>query len=149
MSARHYRFEHTAYVEARPDEVAGILLDLEHYPRWWPQIRAVASLGPDDALVVCRATLPYDLELKVHAVSRTTTRPEVEIDGPFRGFARWELTPTGAGTAMAFTQQVEVVSIPLVVASHLARRLLVWNHEAMMRGCIAGLRQALAPHQRR
>ena len=40
-----------------------VLLDLEHYVDWWPQVRAVASAGPDDALVVCRSLLPYDLEL--------------------------------------------------------------------------------------
>ena len=27
-------------------------IDLEHYVDWWPQVRAVASLGPDDALVL-------------------------------------------------------------------------------------------------
>ena len=101
--------------------------------------------GPDDALVVCRSRLPYDLELHLHAVSKVPSRLEVAIDGPLRGFARWELTGTAqTGTALVFTQEVEVVSTSLRMASRFARPLLIWNHDAMMRGCVEGLSQALA-----
>ena len=145
MASDRYRFHLTAHLPSPPDAVAQVLLDLEHYPRWWPQIRAVARLGPDDALVVCRSRLPYDLELHLHAVSQVPSRLEVGIDGPLRGFARWELSADGrAGTAMVFTQEVEVASTPLRIASRLVRPLLVWNHQAMMRGCLEGLSRALA-----
>lgn len=144
MTAGHYVFRHSAEIAAPVDEVAATLLDLEHYPDWWPQVRAVARLGPDDALVVCRSRLPYDLELHLTAVSRLPGRLEVAIDGALRGFARWQLTGTAAGaTSMAFLQEVEVVTTPLRMASRLARPLLVWNHQAMMRGCVDGLSQAL------
>lgn len=147
MSLRHYAFEHAAVLPAPVAEVAETLLDLEHYPEWWPQVRAVASLGPDDALVVCRSVLPYDLELQLTAVSRSPERLEVAIDGPIHGFARWELTPTGphsgAGTQMSFTQEVEA-SGALAAASYAARPLLVLNHRMMMRGCVRGLKQRLA-----
>lgn len=143
-SARHYAFRHTATMPAPRDVVADVLLDLEHYPRWWPQVRAVASLGPDDALVVCRSLLPYDLELHLHAEERTPERLEVAIAGPINGFARWELTDAGGTTPMSFTQEVEVRGMAMVAASYVLRPLLLLNHDAMMRGCVQGLGHALA-----
>ena len=47
---RDYRFSGTWTVPAAPEAVAALLVDLERYPSWWREIRAVASLGEDDAL---------------------------------------------------------------------------------------------------
>jgi len=128
--------------------VHDVLLDLEHYVDWWPQVRAVASLGPDDALVVCRSVLPYDLELHLHAVSRGPDRLEVAIDGPIRGFARWHLRAERAadrdGTRLDFEQRVRAVDRAFVWASYLARPLLSWNHDRMMCGAERGLAERLA-----
>lgn len=144
MPATRYSFSHRAVVAAAPEHVADLLLDLEHYPDWWPQIRAVASLGPDDALVICRSLLPYDLELHLTPVSRTPGHLEVRIQGPMTGFARWQLSPSGTGTDLQFTQQVEVTHAALVAASYVAKPLLRMNHHLMMRGCVQGLTHALA-----
>ena len=119
-----------------------VLLDLEHYPDWWPQVRAVASLGPDTALVVCRSVLPYDLELVLDAVSRDAGRLEVRIGGPIEGTAAWTLRPHRAGTAMTYRQEV-VATGALAVASYLFKPVLRWNHAVMMRGFDAGIRQAV------
>ena len=80
---RHFTFDTTWSVAATPDEVRDVLIDLEHYPEWWPQVRAVAKLGDDDAIVLCRASLPYALELRLHAVCRElpTLRVDVATDG--------------------------------------------------------------------
>ena len=40
------------------EAVHAVLHDLEHYPDWWPQVRAVAKVDDDTARVVCRSTLP-------------------------------------------------------------------------------------------
>jgi hypothetical protein len=143
MRPHHYSFRHTATVPAARDAVADVLLDLEHYPQWWPQVRAVAKLGEDDALVVCRSLLPYDLELHLHAEARTRAHLEVTLDGPLAGFARWELRDEGAGTHLLFTQEVRVTTRALRAASYLLRPLLVGNHAAMMRGCVRGLARRL------
>lgn len=144
VSARHYSFTHHTTLDAPRTEVAEVLLDLERYPEWWPQVRAVAKLTDDDALVICRSFLPYDLELHLHAEARTDERLEVRIDGPFTGFARWELSDDGTSTRMRFTQEVEVTTPALTAASYAVRPLLVLNHTAMMRGCVQGLRERLA-----
>jgi len=129
-------------VPAPLEAVREAVVDLERYPEWWPQIRAVAKLGPDDARVLCRSTLPYTLDLMLHAVSREGTVLEVEVSGDLDGSVRWELSPEPAGTRMEFEQQVRVTGI-LALGSYGARPLLRWNHHRMMLGCIAGLTDRL------
>jgi len=119
--------------------VHDVLVDLEHYPDWWPQVVAVASLGPDDARVLCRSALPYTLDLGLHAVRRDPTRLEVSLSGDLEGFACWQLSAAGTATALSFTQEVSVGG-PLAVLSRPARPLLRWNHQRMMAGCLTGLR---------
>jgi len=123
--------------------VRDTVVDLEHYPDWWRQVRAVVRLGPDDARVLCRSTLPYTLDLVLHAVSREAPVLEVAVSGDLHGTVRWRLTPEPGGTRMDFEQDVEVVGA-LAWASVVARPLLAWNHHRMMAGCLAGLRARLA-----
>jgi hypothetical protein len=137
MSVR-YRFDETWSVPAPPAAIRDVLLDLEGYPRWWPQVVAVASLGPDDARVLCRSALPYTLDLILHAVSRELPAIEVAVDGHLCGWVRWTLTPVPAGTAMLLEQEV-TVSGPLAPLAALARPLLRWNHARMMAGGRIGL----------
>ena len=89
VSRRTYRFATSFTLEAPRSRVHDVLLDLEHYCDWWPQVRAVGKLDDDHALVICRSALPYDLELLLTAVSRDDELLEVGIDGPIRGWARF------------------------------------------------------------
>jgi hypothetical protein len=144
VSLTRYSFADSWVTPAPPDRVHAVLLDLEHYVDWWPQVRAVASAGPDDALVVCRSLLPYDLELHLHAESRDPGVLRVAIDGPIRGFARWRLSRDGAGTRLDFDQQVDAVARAFRWASYVARPVLAANHTWMMRGAERGLAARLA-----
>lgn len=152
MSAAEYSFSHVTEVIADPERVRELLLDLEHYVDWWPQVRAVASLGPDDALVVCRSALPYDLELHLHAASREGDVLRVEIGGPISGYAQWTLVGTHRGTRLDFEQRVRAQARTFVLASYVAKPLLAWNHRQMMRGAEQGLARklggAISPEQR-
>lgn len=127
---------------APPDEVARVLADLEFYPTWWPQVVAVASLDPDRARVLCRARLPYTLDLVLTAVTREPPVLEVLVEGDLEGWVRFELTPEGAGTRLDFRQEVTAQGW-LGVASAALRRPLHWNHHQMMRGCREGLDERL------
>lgn len=142
MALSRYRFTHSCRVPARPEQVHPILVDLEHYPAWWPQVRAVASLGPDTALVVCRSVLPYDLELVLDAVSREPNRLEVAISGPIDGFAKWSLTDEQGGTRLDYEQQVEARGA-LGWASYAVKPVFRWNHAVMMRGFDRGIVEAV------
>ena len=133
-----YTFSGQWTVPAPVGDVHAALVDLEHYPDWWPQVVAVATLGPDDARVLCRSTLPYTLDLVLHAVDRSTDRLEVAVDGDLAGTVRFDLAPVDGGTRLELAQEVEV-SGALGLASYAARPALRWNHHRMMAGCIAGL----------
>ncbi|MDP3895004.1 MAG: hypothetical protein Q8Q44_27460, partial [Nocardioides sp.] len=67
-ASRHYTFRDTWVVPASAARARAVLVDLEHYGSWWPQVVAVAKVGPDDARVLCRSALPYTLDLHLHAV---------------------------------------------------------------------------------
>jgi carbon monoxide dehydrogenase subunit G len=143
-----YRFSSTFTLEAPRKRVHDVLLDLEFYADWWPQVRAVGKIDDDHALVVCRSTLPYDLELELSAVRRDPGVLEVGIDGPIRGWARYRLDEQGPGsTSLRFEQEVRAEAPMFVVASYVARPLLVWNHHRMMVGAERGLRTKLEPAQ--
>lgn len=151
MRAR-YRFSHGLALQARPETVHEVLVDLEWYPSWWPQVRAVARVDDDRALVVCRSVLPYDLELELTATRRDPLLLEVAIGGPLDGFARWTLTPTGTGTAtrtrLDYLQEVDAQGA-LAAASYLVRPALTWNHRRMMAGFDAGISGACAGRRTR
>lgn len=138
-SATTYRFTHSSMVPAAQEHVHEVLVDLERYPTWWPQVRAVAKLGPDAALVVCRSALPYDLELVLDAVSREPDHLEVAISGLLEGSARWTLTPEDGGTRLDYEQVVRTRGTLLALASYVGKPLLRWNHAVMMRGFERGL----------
>ncbi|MCW2754104.1 MAG: polyketide cyclase [Marmoricola sp.] len=139
VSIRDYSFSHTTAVAAPPEQVHALLVDLENFGSWWPQVVAVASLGPEDALVICRSRLPYDLELHLHAASRAPQLLRVAIGGPISGTAQWRLTPVPGGTRLEFEQHVRATAPLFALASALVKPLLRWNHHAMMRGAEDGL----------
>jgi carbon monoxide dehydrogenase subunit G len=139
---RGYSFSGTWTVDAPLPHVQTVLVDLEHYPEWWPQVRAVASLGSNDARVLCRSALPYTLDLRLHAVRRDASRLEVAISGDLDGIAAWRLTDLGRRTRLDFMQEVTVGGW-LALVSPVVRPLLHWNHARMMAGCVEGLRARL------
>lgn len=138
-----FAFTERWWLPASPERVRDVLVDLEHYPDWWPQVVAVASLGPDDALVLCRSTLPYTLDLTLHAVSRELPLLEVALGGHLDGWVRWRLEPSNGGTAMSLEQQVTVHG-PVAPLARVVAPLARWNHRRMMAGGRAGLRAHLA-----
>jgi carbon monoxide dehydrogenase subunit G len=137
--AASYAFSGSWHLAAPPADVHAVLIDLEHYPDWWRQVVAVASLGPDDARVLCRSVLPYTLDLMLHAVDRSPERLEVAVTGDLQGSVRFGLAPADDGTRLDLAQRVRVAGV-LGAASSVARPVLRWNHHRMMQGCVDGLR---------
>ena len=112
--------------------VQPVLLDLERYPEWWPQVRAVAKITDDDARVLCRSVLPYTLDLLLHAERREPTAPR---DQPGRrpltgwsggGSRRRPRRAPGWTSSRTCTSPVGLLRAALWYA---ARPLLHWNHD--------------------
>jgi len=136
---RGFAFSGSWTVDAPLARVQGVLVDLGRYPEWWPQVVAVASLGANDARVLCRSALPYTLDLVLHAVRREPALLEVRIRGDLEGMAAWRLTDLGRRTRLDFSQEVTVGGW-LAAVSPVVRPVLRWNHGRMMGGCVEGLR---------
>jgi carbon monoxide dehydrogenase subunit G len=135
---RVFAFSGSWSVDAARARVQEVLVDLERYPDWWPQVLAVASLGADDARVLCRSSLPYTLDLVLHAVRREAALLEVRITGDLDGTATWRLTEHARGTRLDFDQEVTVGGWLAVVSPALGP-VMRWNHARMMAGCVEGL----------
>lgn len=141
---KHFVFDTTWAIAAPAARVRDVLVDLERYPEWWPQIRAVAKLGDDDAIVLCRSMLPYTLELRLHAVCRELPTLRVDVAGDLRGSVAWTVTADGDGACVVQAhQEVDLVPFPRALIAA-GRPVLTWNHDRMMRGCATGLAARLS-----
>lgn len=136
---RAFHFSSTWEVAAPLVEVHSVLVDLERYPRWWPQVLAVARIDDDTARVLCRSTLPYTLDLVLGAVRREPPLLEATISGDLVGEVRWALTEVDAGTRLDYEQDVDVSGALARIAARPLSPVLRWNHHRMMAGCRAGL----------
>jgi hypothetical protein len=134
-----FSFRHAWQVAAPPARVAEVLLDLEHYPEWWPQVLAVAKIDDDSARVLCRSRLPYTLDLVLSARERGPQCLRVDIDGDLVGWSTFDLTPSADGTRVGYRQQVAVSNPWLGRVARFGGPVLRWNHAQMMAGCRAGL----------
>lgn len=134
-----FAFHDSWSVAASPGRVREVLVDLEHYPEWWPQVVAVAKIDDDTARVLCRSSLPFTLDLVLGAVHREPRLLETTIDGDLEGSVRWRLDPDGGGTRVTLDQQVVVARRLLALASYVGRPALRWNHARMVRACRRGL----------
>jgi hypothetical protein len=140
---RAYSFHSTWWLPHPVENVHATLIDVEHYPDWWPQVVACLKLGPDDGLVLCRSALPYTLEMRLHAERREPDLLETTITGDLEGWVRWRLLAEGGGCRLVFEQEVVVHSAALAVASYIVRPALRWNHARMIAGAQRGLEARL------
>ncbi|WP_432476916.1 SRPBCC family protein [Nocardioides sp. GXQ0305] len=128
---------------AEADAVQRVLVDLERYPEWWPQVVAVAKIDDDRARVLCKSRLPYTLDLVLTAVHREPRRLESRIEGDLVGVALWQLDDLGGRTRVDYTQDVVVTHRVLRPLVGVLRAPMAWNHARMMEGCRVGLEQRL------
>jgi hypothetical protein len=141
VRAATYRFTEDWLVPCQPGALYDVLVDVERYPTWWPQVRAVAKLDQDVALVACRSLLPYTLHLELRPARRDREAGvlDASLDGDLVGSCSWRITAHLEGSRLGFEQQVTLASTRLRRAARVGRPLLVANHAWMMRGAFRGL----------
>ncbi len=147
---RPFAFAEDWHVPHPPAAVLGVLVDVEHYPAWWPQVVGCLKLGEGEGIVLCRSTLPYTLELHTTEAVRTEQVLEARLSGDLDGWVRWRVSPEGSGTRVHFAQEVVVTDPRLRLAAYVGRPVLRWNHARMLAGARRGLsRRLLTPDEER
>lgn len=146
----HYVFRSVWHVEASFAPVCAVLLDVESYPAWWPEIRSVERLDATRFLMVARSTLPYELRFVSEDRGGDHRRGVIDahLSGDLEGFARWTVTDLGTGCRLTYDQEVETNKALLNRLAPLARPAFRANHALMMRHGQAGLRTYLAGYLR-
>lgn len=145
MALNHYRFRDFWSLAAPAEQVYGAVVDVAGYPRWWPDVRDVVQVDDDTAELVCRASLPYRLVIRMRRVEQDPDRGRLRVNltGDLEGSLSGLVVGHGAGTRLEITQQV-VARKPLLRAlAPVARPAFRLNHAAMMRRGQSGLRAYL------
>lgn len=120
---------------APAEDVYRILADLRSYPSWWPDVRQVITVGPEEYRVAVSALLPYTLDF---VVRRAVVDPDAGvIEGSMRGdldgFSRWTVAEAPGGAVATFDEEVIARRRLLTVLGPVARPAFVANHGLMMR----------------
>ncbi|WP_158893239.1 SRPBCC family protein [Amycolatopsis anabasis] len=146
MRLTPYRFRDTWSLGAPASTVFAAVIDLATYPAWWPDVRTVRKVDDETAELVCRATLPYHLVLRMHRAEQDERagRLRVELTGDLEGSLAGLVVPHDGGTRLEITQEVVARKELLRRLDRVARPVFRMNHALMMRRGRRGLAAHLA-----
>jgi carbon monoxide dehydrogenase subunit G len=146
VALTHYEFHSVWHVAAPPAVVFDVLIDLESYPAWWPEVKAVRHLGQRRYETICKATLPYRLTFKTTQGHYDFDLHVVEglLSGDLNGFSRWQVFSDNGGSRLVYDQEVMTGKPLLNRLAPVARPVFRANHTLMMRHGESGLRTYLA-----
>jgi hypothetical protein len=146
----HYVFRSVWQVQAPLADLIPVLNDIESYPAWWPEIRAVRPLGDDRFEVVARSFLPYELRFVSEAAADEPTPGVINarLSGDMEGTVRWTVEQLDAGCRLVYDQEVTTHKRLLNVMAPVARPGFKANHAVMMRHGESGLRTFMAGYAR-
>jgi uncharacterized protein YndB with AHSA1/START domain len=145
MDWNHYRFRTLWTLPAPPAPVYEALERADDYPRWWRQVREVSRLDDTSGVVRIRSVLPYDMTFTAREVRRDPAAGvlEIALSGDMEGWARWTVTPDGAGARVRYDQVVDVRKPLLRRLAVPCRPAFRVNHRLMMRTGARGLARHL------
>lgn len=146
MDKNSYQFRSEWQLHAPPDDVFRALAEIDDYPTWWPEIRAVHRLSDNARQLICRSLLPYDLDITVHQSRRDRDAGVLEatLDGDLEGFSRWTITAAADGTLAVFDEEVIARKSLLRRLALVGRPAFIGNHSLMMRHGRRGITAYLA-----
>lgn len=141
-----YVFRSEWHIAADPDKVYQALADVQAYPGWWPQVVGARWVDENSGELRCRSLLPYELVFVVRRVleDRDARVLQADLEGDLTGSSTWTISADGTGAVAVFDEQVDVRKRLLRIGGKLARPVLRYNHDLMMRAGEKGLRELLA-----
>jgi hypothetical protein len=145
-AAAHYVFRSVWHLDAAPDRVYAALQNVAEYPQWWREVRETVQLDETRGRLRCRSLLPYDLTMML---TREIEDPvgrvlRARLTGDLVGVSTWTIRADGPrGSVAVFDEDVAVGKAAVRAAGRLARPVLTFNHDRMMRSGERGLRRWL------
>lgn len=145
---RFWRFHREWALAAPPDSVYAVCADIDSYPSWWREVRAVERIDEDCRVALIRSVLPYSLRLTMarELEDPVERRLRVRLGGDLTGWAEFRIAPGAAGnraSTVGYHQEVEVTAPALRRVAPLLGPALRANHAVMMRSCERGLSRRL------
>lgn len=144
-----FEFRHVWHLPVDVAVAYTALADVDSYPRWWPQVRAIERVDERSGHAFVRSLLPYTLDLlltrEVEDAAQRLLR--VRIEGDLAGWSEWRLvagpgTPRRSTIAL-YTQEATVTVAGFGRLGPVAAPVLRANHTWMMWSGERGLRDYL------
>jgi uncharacterized protein YndB with AHSA1/START domain len=143
--ATEFGFDRSWEFELPPDQLWALLSDTSAFPTWWPWLRAFDPI-PLEAGASTRCVigppLPYVLTVDI-AIAEVVTERLVRVDvaGDVQGPARLEVEPRDNGSVARLAWDVEVRRPMLRAAARVARPVLLWGHDWVVRNGVEQFRR--------
>ncbi|MPY98888.1 MAG: polyketide cyclase [Actinophytocola sp.] len=146
MRRESYRFRNVWTVRARVDAVFAALVDVESYPVWWPDVRAVQRQDGDSGDLAVRSVLPVALRLRLKRAEEDPVAGtmRVDISGDLEGYCAAWVDVHRDRTVVRIEQDVMLCKRSLLPVEPVLWPVLRANHAAMMWRGERGLRRYLA-----
>lgn len=136
-----FRFVTVWRIEAPIEVVCEAVSHSLSWPHWWRNVESVEELAPGDARGIgsvrrytWRGRLPYRLTFDIcviHAEPLTTVAGVAS--GDVEGEGRWSFTTDGRVTTARFEWHIRPTPLWMNLLALLARPLVKWNHDGVMR----------------
>jgi hypothetical protein len=148
-----YRFVTVWRLRAPIDDVFAAIDDIDSWPEWWPQVRAVQQReagGPEGTGALFRSTfrgkLPYPLRFDLRITRRI--RPTTLVGaatGELEGTGEWTLWEEEGLTAVRYVWSIRTTRawMNLLAPLPFVDEIFHLNHHGVMRGGLRGIRRRL------
>ncbi len=148
LGRQPFHYDQSWLIPVGPDELWSILSDTTAYAGWWPwlrQARLPALVAGGMARFSVVPPLPYHIDVELYLdVVEPARRIHTRVGGDLDGWASLDLSVAGPNQTQVRLQSTLAFSRPgLRALSLLARPVLAWGHESVVR---RGLRGFAAAH---
>jgi hypothetical protein len=136
-----FRFVTLWCIEAPLEAVCDAISHSLCWPQWWRNVESVEELVPGDASGIgsvrrytWRGLLPYRLTFDIRVVHAEPLNTVAGIaSGDVEGQGRWSFSSDGRVTSARFEWQIRTVPVGMNLLALVARPLIKWNHDGVMR----------------
>lgn len=151
MPANHYSFVTTWKIEAPLQAVWDVIRSSQDFPYWWKAVLNVKTIDRGNHMGIGRleeqtwkGLLPYQLTflIKITAIDYLKSI-EFTASGNLEGYGKWSFNTEEYGVTLQHTWDVKTTEKWLNILAPVAKPLLAWNHDEIMRWGAQGLARKL------